>query len=124
MLDTNALSAFADGDMALRRAIGDEADLAIPVVVLGEYVFGIRQSRHRSRYEGWLKEHLGAFLVLDIDAATAIHYAAVRAELRSAGRPIPSNDVWIAALSRRHRNALVTRDRHFEAVSEMELVTW
>ena len=49
ILDTNALSAFADGQESLRQAIQSEDDLFIPVIVLGEYLFGIRQSRHRAR---------------------------------------------------------------------------
>jgi len=49
ILDTNALSSFADGDPDFRAAIANEADLAIPTVVLGEYIFGINQSRHSRR---------------------------------------------------------------------------
>ena len=55
ILDSKALSAFADGDPRLGRAIANEMDLALPSIVLGEYLFGIRQSRFRSRYESWLR---------------------------------------------------------------------
>lgn len=124
ILDTNALSAFADGDVALRQAIGGEVDLALPAVVLGEYLFGIRRSRYRSRYEAWLRTHLSVFLVLTINPATAERYADIRSERRSAGQPIPSNDVWIAALTREHGYGLVSRDRHFEVVRGLKLITW
>lgn len=49
IFDTNTLSAFADGDPDLRSAIAVENELALPSVVLGEYLFGIRQSRYRPR---------------------------------------------------------------------------
>lgn len=124
ILDTNALSAFADGDPALRRAIEREADLAVPAIVLGEYLFGIRQSRHRARYEAWLRENAAAFRMLSVRPATAGHYAEIRAELQSAGRPIPSNDLWIAALAREHKCSLVSRDGHFEAVRGIERIGW
>jgi len=50
--------------------------------------------------------------------------AAVRAELKKKGRPIPANDVWIAALTRQHAQPLVSRDAHFDHVSSLERVTW
>src|SRR5580700_5099196 len=71
ILDTNAVSAFADGDRELRLAIGRERNLAAPAVVLGEYLFGIRQSRHRPQYERWLKAHLPLLSLLPIDSGTA-----------------------------------------------------
>ena len=124
ILDTNALSAFADGDPDLHRAIEQEMDLAIPAIVLGEYLFGIRQSRHRERYEAWLRVNSSAFRMLPVRPSTAGHYAEIRSELKSAGRPIPSNDLWIAALTREHRRPLVSRDNHFEAVRGIKLVGW
>jgi len=124
ILDTNALSAFADGDPGLGRALADEMDLALPSIVLGEYLFGIRQSRSRSRYESWLRTHSAAFLPLHVASVTAEHYAAIRAELKSAGTPIPTNDLWIAALAREHRAAVVTRDRHFDAVRGLTRLVW
>jgi len=124
MLDTNALSAFADGDLALRRVIEQEMEISLPVVVLGEYLYGIRHSRHHSRYREWLKRQLGVFSILPVDAGTAEHYAEIRAELRSAGRPIPSNDLWIAALARQYRHSVVSQDRHFDAIRGLPLITW
>ena len=124
ILDTNAVSAFADGDEKLLRIVQNEIELAIPVVVLGEYLYGIYRSRLRARYEIWLKANLPLFDLLPIGRETARHYAEIRGELRSAGQPIPSNDVWIAALSREYRSALVSRDRHFEAIQGLDLFTW
>jgi tRNA(fMet)-specific endonuclease VapC len=54
ILDTNALSAWADGNPACRTAFIEASRLVVPVIVLGEYQYGIRQSRHRARYEEWL----------------------------------------------------------------------
>jgi predicted nucleic acid-binding protein len=124
ILDTNALSALADGDDALRRAIGAEPDLALPVIALGEYRFGIGRSRHRARYEEWLRATLPLLLVLRVSEATADAYAEIRAELKAAGSPIPTNDLWIAALAREHGWPLATRDRHFAAVRGLRLADW
>lgn len=124
ILDTNAFSAFADGDAGLLRAIGGQTNLALPAVVLGEYQFGVRQSRQRARYERWVNAALPLFDLLPVGEDTARHYAEVRAELKAAGRPIPSNDLWIAALARQHRMPVLSRDRHFEAVAGLRLASW
>jgi tRNA(fMet)-specific endonuclease VapC len=124
IFDTNALSAFADGDTKLRKAVEDHVDLVLPIIVLGEYLFGIRHSRWRARYETWLRGTLRLFVVLELGAGTAERYAEIRSELKTAGRPIPTNDLWVAALTREHGHALLTRDAHFEAVRGLHRVTW
>ncbi len=124
ILDTNGLSAVADGDAALEPILRKAAELAVPVIVLGEYRYGIQQSRDRQRYEQWLTQSLPSYRVLDVDEATAISYAAVRSELKRAGTPIPSNDAWIAALCRQHSFSLLSRDRHFDLVRGIERIDW
>jgi len=108
----------------LRRTIESETDLALPVIVLGEYLYGIRHSRLRARYDVWLQGHLRVFMVLSVGTRTAQYYSDIRSELKAQGRPIPSNDVWIAALSREHGYVLLTRDGHFSAVRGLRLLGW
>jgi tRNA(fMet)-specific endonuclease VapC len=124
ILDTNGLSAVADGDPSLEPILSKAAEIAVPVVVLGEYRYGIRQSRDRQRYEQWLAESLPNYRVLDVDENTAISYAVLRYELKRAGTPIPSNDVWIAALCRQHALSLLSRDRHFDVVRGIQRIDW
>ncbi len=124
ILDTNALSAFADGDEKLLRMIENEATLSIPVIVLGEYLYGIHQSRFRARYQRWLDTNLPLFDLLVVGTETARRYADLRSELKTSGTPIPSNDAWIAALAREHRLPIATRDDHFRAVRGLHLLMW
>jgi tRNA(fMet)-specific endonuclease VapC len=124
ILDTNGLSALADGESTLEPILRKAAQLAIPVIVLGEYRYGISQSRERKHYERWLIEYLPKFRILDVDERTTIPYAAVRTELKKSGTPIPSNDVWIAALCRQHSLPLLSRDRHFDAVPGLKRLEW
>ena len=124
ILDTNALSALAEGEPALEPVLRRAVQVAIPVIVLGEYRYGISQSRNHIHYEHWLAEYLPSFRILEIDEQTTISYSAVRKELKKAGTPIPSNDVWIAALCRQHSLPLVSRDRHFDAVSGITRLDW
>lgn len=124
ILDTNALSAFIDGDRAIGEHLAGESHVSIPVIVLGEFRYGIAGSRHRATYEAWLDEHLADFDVLDVSAATAVAYATVRVALRRKGQPIPANDAWIAALALEHRLPVLTRDAHFDTVPGLRRVGW
>ena len=124
ILDTNALSAFVEGDRRLVPLLRVHEHLAIPVIVLGEYRFGIAASSKRDAYEAWLLQYLNRFDVLSINAETADVYAALRVALKAAGTPIPANDVWIAALALQHRLPLASRDPHFDHVRGMRRVAW
>lgn len=124
ILDTNALSAVADEHPALASMLANADQLALPVVVLGEYRYGIGQSRYRARYEQWLEDLIADSRVLDVTEATTHHYAAIHLELRQAGKPIPTNDLWIAALSRQHSLSILSRDRHFDLVRGIVRVEW
>lgn len=124
ILDTNGLSALAEGERALESILRKAAQVAIPVIVLGEFRYGIAHSRYRKQYEQWLGEFLPAFRILDVDERTTVSYSSVRTELKKAGTPIPSNDVWIAALCRQHGLPLLSRDRHFDVVSGITRLEW
>ncbi|MBI3181644.1 MAG: PIN domain-containing protein [Myxococcales bacterium] len=124
ILDTNALSALADGSEELAAVAGGVERFSIPVITLGEFAFGISRSRHRSRYRAWLERLVGVSRVLDIDRDTATRYASIRDRLHSRGRPIPSNDAWIAALALQHGLAVLSRDEHFDEVEGVQRVSW
>jgi tRNA(fMet)-specific endonuclease VapC len=124
ILDTNALSAFADDEAHVTAILDRSALMAIPVVVLGEFGFGMAQSRKRERYERWLEELLPLSRILEITRETVDHYTAVRLELKRIGKPIPANDVWIAALCRQHRLPLLSRDRHFDVIRDIQRIGW
>ena len=124
IVDTNALSAFADGEPGVLAEIGKAQRIAVPVIVLGEFNFGIAQSRGRREYQAWINETLGLSQFLDVTSDTAAKYAEVRLELKRSGTPIPSNDLWIAALCRQHSLPLLSQDRHFDSVRGLRRVGW
>jgi predicted nucleic acid-binding protein len=124
ILDTKALTAIAEGEPGAVKKFAAAGQVAVPVIALGEYRFGIAQSRHRSEYERWLVELLRVARVLEVDAETADSYAALRLQLKQAGTPIPSNDAWIAALCRQHALPLLSRDRHFDLVKGLKRLAW
>jgi predicted nucleic acid-binding protein len=124
ILDTNALSAFVDGEPDVGAILASQHRVAIPVIVLGEFRYGILESRHRKAYEEWLEANLRHFELLAITAETTIPYAALRAALKRSGRPIPANDAWIAALAVQHRLPILSRDQHFDALSAVRRIGW
>ena len=124
ILDTNALSAWADGHAAIEAPLRVADRLVVPSVVLGEYYFGIRQSRHRSRYQEWLARYLPLTEIVAVSAATADAYADIRLELKRLGAPIPSNDAWIAALARQHGLSVLSNDRHFDVVEGVRRIAF
>ena len=124
ILDTNALFVAGAGDAAVVTLLTRADQVAIPVIVLGEYRYGIAQSRNRATYTNWLKGLINDCLVLDINEPTTHYYAEITLELKRNGKPIPTNDIWIAALCRQHALPLLSRDLHFDLVSGLKRVAW
>ena len=124
ILDTNAVSALFAGDPSLAEALAADDRHHLPVIVIGEYRYGLARSRDRGRLGRLLDMLIHESLVLTIDVGTASHYATLREELRQGGRPIPENDVWIAALSRQHDLPVVTRDDHFDQIFALRRIGW
>jgi tRNA(fMet)-specific endonuclease VapC len=124
ILDTNALSAFVDGVPELGAILRTQHRVAIPVVVLGEFRYGIAGSRHKKTYENWLEIHLRDFDLLAITPETTLPYASLRTTLKRSGRPIPANDAWIAALAMQHGLSILSRDEHFDVLPGVRRIGW
>ena len=124
ILDTNALSAWAEGRTGIMAPLRSAERLVVPSVVLGEYYFGIRQSRHRKRYEEWLARYLPLTEIAAVTSATADVYADIRLDLKRLGTPIPPNDVWIAAVARQHLLPVLSNDRHLDAVDGVRRIAF
>jgi predicted nucleic acid-binding protein len=124
ILDTNAVSALLAGDPALGEVLGEDERHHLPVIVIGEYRYGLLGSRFRVHLQGLLETLVRESFVLRVDEVTAETYSHVRDELLRKGRPIPENDIWIAALARQHRQPVISRDGHFDYVSDLRRIAW
>lgn len=124
IVDTNAISAFFDAEAAVVRHFEQADDIAVPVIVLGEYRFGLLGSRKLHVRETVLDQFVRSARVLEITDATSRHYAAIRHDLRTAGTPIPVNDTWIAALAREHGLPVLSNDAHFDLVRDVRRTRW
>jgi predicted nucleic acid-binding protein len=124
ILDTNAISALAEQDKALTELVQAAPRVTVTIISLGEYAFGISQSRHRAELEAWLDALLMKVDILLLEHNTLPFYAKVRVRLKVAGTPIPANDCWIAALAQQHRLPIVSQDRHFDSVKGIQRLGW
>jgi tRNA(fMet)-specific endonuclease VapC len=124
LLDTNIVVAVLNGslDLAPRREAG--ALLFVNTNVVGELHFGFEKSTRRDKNLEALSRLLTYCNPLPCTADTAPHYARVRRRLELRGKPIPENDVWIAATAFEHSLVLVTRDAHFEFIDDLPRVVW
>lgn len=117
-------SAALDTSVAIDVLAGEPPNLLsqsaeeflLPVPVVGELRYGALNSRRASENLTAVDELVGRCRVLEITATTAAFYARVRLALKEKGKPIPENDIWIAALCLEHQVPLVTADAHFDAV--------
>jgi len=120
-LDTSGYSAFKRGHSGVVAHLRRAEEIVLPAIVLGELLGGFetgRQSR-RNREELDLFRRSPRVRLVPIGEATSERYAVIYAALRSAGRPIPTNDLWIAASAMEHGTELVTLDRDFIHVSQI-----
>lgn len=126
LLDTNAVSAALDGGNTVVQVIAQAQAIYIPSIVLGELYFGAfnSPSPHRSQYLLLYDAMASQSAVLSCDAGTARVYGQVRSALKAKDRPIPSNDMWIAALVMQYNLTLLTHDAHFNSVDGLTVERW
>lgn len=124
ILDTNAVSALFAGDPRLGDLLAADALHHLPVIVMGEYRYGLLHSDRATGLEVLLDTLIRESIVLRVDPKTAESYARVRQGLRRAGTPIPENDIWIAALALQHGEPVVSRDPRFDHVTGIERIAW
>ncbi|MBI1941607.1 MAG: type II toxin-antitoxin system VapC family toxin [Acidobacteria bacterium] len=124
LLDTNAVIALWAYDPFIESRVREADRYYVPIVVLGELFHGALGSAKRESNWDRVRRFAAEVAILPCDALTAEHYARIRFQLRSKGRPIPDNDIWIAAVAQQHGLALLTRDEHFKAVDGLIAERW
>ncbi len=118
LLDTNAYAAFKHGQADAVEIVQRAMNLALSSTVLGEllagFAVGSREAKNRAELQQFLASE--RVHILSVDDGTAAYYATVYRNLRQKGRPIPTNDIWIAASALQHGYMLFSYDGHFQAV--------
>lgn len=119
-LDTSAYSHFKRGRDKVGDLIDEAVWIGVPTIVLGELWSGFRQGKQQRRNESELNEFLRhpSVETIAVDAEVGATYAAIVVALRSAGTPLPTNDIWIAACAVRSGSVVLTFDPHFRLIEQ------
>jgi tRNA(fMet)-specific endonuclease VapC len=124
LLDTNAMVALREGHPALEDIVSGAQTVWLSLTTVGELLYGARNSArpevNLARQEALIADR---YVVMP-DLDTAREYARVKVALRRKGRPIPDNDLWIAATALQHNLVLVTRDAHFDNIDGLSVQAW
>lgn len=118
LLDTNAYSQLMRGDPQVSILVRRSEGVTMSMVVIGELLYGFRYGRRYAENRAQLEDFLAEPItyVLDVGLETAERFGAIAGALRRKGRPIPTNDIWIAAHAVQAGAELLSYDAHFDAV--------
>lgn len=124
LLDTNIIIALFAGDAALKEDLAEADEVFVPSIAIGELCYGAQKSAQVRENLARIDELAANSVVLSSDTDTARRYGEVKNALRVKGRPIPENDVWIAAIALQYDLTLVSRDMHFGEIEGLKTVAW
>jgi tRNA(fMet)-specific endonuclease VapC len=124
LLDTSIVIEVFNGNRKIANKVNDLNGFCICSVVLGELYIGINKVANKAKHLKMLDDFLELCTVLDVDGDTAEHYGAIMAALHKKGKPIPTNDVWIAAVAKQHKCRVVTKDKHFDEIAGVKVLNW
>jgi tRNA(fMet)-specific endonuclease VapC len=124
LLDTNIIVAWFNGELSIADKIDKAKEVHIPIIVVGELYYGAANSIQIEKNIKNIQNLTNRYHVLQVDIETTKYYGDIKAALRKKGKPIPENDIWIAAIAQQHKLTLVTRDKHFKEIEVISLKTW
>jgi tRNA(fMet)-specific endonuclease VapC len=120
-LDTNAAIAVLNDKDGSGLWVQSFEELFLPVPAIGELRFGALKSQRSLDNFRRIEALISRCQVLDARLQTTEVYARLRLDLRKKGKPIPENDLWIAALCVEHDLPLATLDGHFKDIDELRI---
>ena len=124
LLDTNIVIALFAGDRAVEAKVTNTENVALAPPIIGELCFGAQKSEKATENLHRINMFIEQHILFPCDLETAQWYGIIKERLRRKGRPIPNNDIWIAAIAMQHDLTLVTRDSHFDEVESLQTERW
>jgi tRNA(fMet)-specific endonuclease VapC len=123
-VDTNVVIALLQGDPGVVGNFEQCDEILLPFPVRGELVFGALKSGNPDRNVERLDQVFARCATIPSSREVEERYARLKLGLGAKGRPIPENDIWVAACAAAEGVPLATRDRHFESVDGLALLFW
>lgn len=124
LLDSNIIIALFAGEQVVLNAANEAEEVFVPSIVVGELYYGAQKSNKRQMNVARVDSFAEANVILDCDQETARWYGQIKQQLQAKGRPLPENDIWIAAIAFQYGLTLVTRDNHFNEIDSLDIETW
>lgn len=121
-LDSNIAIDILRGDQITLKFLQTFDTVYLPATVRGELLYGLFKSSRRVKQEPRLRAFLRACKPLNCNQLVAEEYATIKLQLKNDGKPIPENDIWIAAISNVNQIPLLTRDKHFDYIKHLEKI--
>ncbi len=123
LLDTNAYAAFKKNDLLAVSTLKSVEYIGLDVIVLGELLSGFKGGFKEAENKRELEQFLDSprVHIIQLDETTAAFYATIYWNLKKKGKPIPTNDIWVAASAMRHALSLFSFDDHFNHIEGLML---
>lgn len=122
LLDTSVVIGLFESDAEVLRMFDSTGEYFISATVLGELKYGAANSTRKIANLKRISDFCETVGCFSCDRTTSSAYGKIKASLRAKGKPIPENDIWISAVAKQHELTLLTRDTHFEFISDIELI--
>ncbi len=124
LLDSNIIIALFAGEKVALDRVNEAEEVFVPSIVIGELYYGAQKSGKRQANIARVDRFTDVNVILSCNQETARWYGQIKNQLKEKGRPIPENDIWIAALALQYSLVLVTRDGHFNEISALDIEAW
>lgn len=124
LLDTNIIIAIFAKDHRIHNRLANSEEVFVSCITMGELYFGACKSIKIEENLARMDEFATNNTVLACDTDTAKRYGDIKNRLKEKGRPIPDNDIWIAAIAQQYAITLVTKDTHFDLVESLKVEVW
>jgi tRNA(fMet)-specific endonuclease VapC len=121
LLDTNIVIALLKKEPGIGEYFKESASIFVPSIVIGELRFGARKSNKIDSNLTVIRDFVERNVVLSIDSETTDYYGKLKFELERKGKPIPDNDIWIAAVAFQFDLELISKDKHFAQIDNLRL---
>ena len=124
LLDTNIITAWLKGEKPIAAKIDKAKEIHIPIIAIGELYYGALYSTRIEKNISDIRKISSSYNVLLVDEAITLVYGSIKSILRKKGKPIPENDIWIAAIAQQHKLTIITRDKHFKEIDTIKVKKW
>jgi len=121
VLDTNIIIDLFRGDEKTKSFLNN-SDFEIPIFVVGELLYGAENSSNKEKHFEQIKKFTEEVSIINSTEETAKIYASIKSFLKQQGKPIPENDIWIAAIAIENNKSLVTNDQHFSFIKNLKII--